>query len=188
MPVHAGDLSLRTTQHATFALPCAAPRALAYLGDPAAVLAALPSVERIIQRQRGTFRITLAPVQIPGLSLRPAAEVAFTIESDRVRITSIDERPNALLADEIATRITGLFVLTTARAGCTVAASLAIDADVHARVVPPLMPRIIAQRTAEAVLNHRMKQEVAAMTRALVQGYPAWEEGNPSPTREGEPE
>ncbi len=175
MPAHVGELPLRTTQHATFALPCTASRAFAYLGNPAAMLAALPSVERIIQRQRGTYRITLAPVQIPGLSLRPAAELSFTIEPDRVRITSIDEQPNALLADEIATRITGLFIPTATRTGCTVAASLTIDADVPARVVPPLMPRIIAQRTAEAVLNHRMKQEVAAMTRTLVHGYPAWE-------------
>lgn len=80
-------------------------------------------------------------------------------------------------AGEIATRIAGLFVPVAAREGCTVQASLAIEAAVSARVVPPLMPRVIAQRTAEAVLNRRMKQEIVAMTRTLVQDYPAWEEG-----------
>ena len=178
MTEHAGDLPLRTTQHATFALPCAVARALAYLGDPTVVLSALPSVERIVQRQRGTYRITLAPVQIPGVSLHPAAEVAFITEPDCVRIESVPEEPHALQAGEIATRVAGVFVAETTRSGCTVRATLAIDADVPARVVPPLMPRIIAHRTAETVLNHRMKQEVAAMTRSLVQGYPTWERAN----------
>jgi hypothetical protein len=177
MPEHAGNLPLRTTHRATFALPCAAPRALAYLGDPAVVLAALPSVERVIQRQQGTFRITLAPVQVLGVSLRPAAEVIFTTEPDRVRIMSIEEEPNTLQAGEIATRVTGLFILTAARTGCMVHASLAVDADVPAHVVPPLLPRRIVQRTAETVLNYRMKQEIVAMTRMLVQGYPVWEAG-----------
>jgi carbon monoxide dehydrogenase subunit G len=192
MPEHAGDLPLRTTQHATFALPGTVARALAYLGDPNVVLSALPSVERVILRQRGTYRITLAPVQIPGVSLRPAAEVTFATEPDRVRITSIAEEPHALQAGEIAARITGHFVPIAAREGCTIQASLAIEADVSARVVPSLMPRIIAQRTAEAVLHRRMKQEIATMTRTLVRGYPAWEAGSPSPSpspeRRGEPE
>ena len=95
-----------------------------------------------------------------------------------MRITSVPEEPDALQAGEIATRIIGRFVPTAARAGCTIQASLAIDADVPARVVPPLMPRIIAQRTAETLLNRRMKQEVATMTRALIQGYAAWERGS----------
>jgi hypothetical protein len=175
MPEHAGGLPLRTIQRAVFPLPCTVARALAYLGDPAVVLSALPSVERVVLRQQGTYRITLAPVQIPGVSLRPAAEVTFATEPDRVRISSVPEEPNALLAGEIATRVTGQFVPIAAREGCTIQASLAIDAEVPARVVPPLMPHIIAQRTAEAVLNRRMKQEITAMTRALAQGYPAWE-------------
>ena len=179
MPEHAGDLPLRTIQHATFALPCAVPRALVYLSDPAVVLCALPSVERIVHRQRGTYRITLAPVQIPGVSLRPAAEVTFATDPECVRIASVPEEPDGLQTGEIVTRVTGRFVPTAAQAGCTVRASLAIDADVPARVVPPLMPRLIAQRTAETVLNHRMKQEFAAMTRALAQGYAAWERENP---------
>jgi hypothetical protein len=174
MPEHAGDLPLRTTQHATFALPGTVARALAYLGDPQVVLSALLSVERVVLRQRGTYRITLAPVQIPGVSLRPAAEVTFATEPDRVRIASVPEEPHALQAGEIATRITGLFALIAAREGCTVQASLAIDAEVPGRVVPPLMPRMIAQRTAEAVLNRRMKQEIATMTRTLMRGYALW--------------
>lgn len=175
MPEHAEDLSIRTIQHATFALPAAPRRAVAYLGDPAVVLSALPSVERIVQRQRGTFRVTLAPVQIPRISLRPAAEVMFVSGADHVRIESVREEPHALQAGEIAMRVTGLFLFAAARAGCTVRASLAIDAAVPAHHLPPLMPRVIAHRTAEAVLVHRMKQEIAAMTRALVRGYPAWE-------------
>lgn len=177
MPEHARGLPVRTTQHATFSLPGAVPCAVAYLGDPAVVLSALPSVERVIQRQRGTFRVTLAPVQIPGLSLRPAAEVTFATGPDRVRIESVRDEPHDLRAGEIATYVAGLFLLTAAGVGCTVRASLAIDADVPAHTLPPLMPHIVAQRTAEAVLVHRMKQEIAAMTRALVGGYPAWEEG-----------
>ena len=175
MPEHTADLPLHMTQHAAFALPCAVPRAIAYLGDPAIVLSALPSIERAVQRQRGTFRITLAPVQTPGVSLRPAAEITFVIEPDRVRIESIPEEPHALQAGEIATRVTGVFTLTAARGSCTVHATLAIDAEAPVIVVSTLMPRIIAHRTAEAVLNHRMKQEIAAMTRTLVRGYPAWE-------------
>jgi hypothetical protein len=177
MPEHAGDLPLRTIQHAAFALPCAVGCALAYLGDPAVVLAALPSVERVVLRQRGTYRITLAPVQLPGVSLRPAAEVTFATEPERVSITSVPEEPHAMQAGEIATRIVGLFVPVATGVGCTVQASLAIEAEVSARVVPPLMPRMIAQRTAEAVLNRRMKQEITVMTRTLVQGYPVWEGG-----------
>lgn len=175
MPDHARDLPLRTTQHAAFALPCAMAHAIAYLGNPAIVLSALPSIERVIHRQRGTFRVTLAPVHVPGVSLRPAAEVTFAAEPDRVRIESIREEPHALQAGEIATYVTGVFLLAAARTGCIVRASLAIDADVPAHVLPSLMPRAIAHRTAETILTHRMKQEIAAMTRALVQGYPAWE-------------
>jgi hypothetical protein len=100
--------------------------------------------------------------------------VTFATEPDRVRIASVPEEPHALQAGEIATRITGLFALIAAREGCTVQASLAIDAEVPGRVVPPLMPRMIAQRTAEAVLNRRMKQEIATMTRTLMRGYALW--------------
>lgn len=174
MPERTGDLPIRTTQRAAFALPCPVPRGIAYLGDPAVVLGALSSVERVIQRQRGSFRVTLAPVHIPGITLRPAAEVVFAIEEGRVTIRSIPEEPHALQPDEVAARISGLFALAPAPGGCTVRASLTIAADVPARVLPPLMPRVIAHRTAEAVLTLRMKQEVAAMTRTLVRGYPAW--------------
>lgn len=179
MPEHAGDLPLRTTQRATFALPCPAGRARAYLGDPAVVLSALPSVERIILRQRGSLRITLAPVQIPGVSLRPAIEVIFATEPDRVRIESVPEGPHALQSGEVATHVAGLFLLAGGGEVCTVRATLAVEAEVPARLVPPLMPRPIAQRTAEAVLTLRMKQEVAAMTRTLVHGYPAWAADHP---------
>jgi len=118
--------------------------------------------------------MTLAPVQILGLSLRPAAEITFAAAQDRVTIRSVPEEPHALQPDEVAARIRGLFVLTAARSGCTVRASLKIDADVPARTLPPLVPRVIAHGAAETVLMLRMKQEVAAMSRALVHGYPAW--------------
>lgn len=178
MPEDGNDLPLRTNHHAAFALPCAVARGVAYLSDPAAVLGALPSVERAIHRQRGTFRVTLAPVAIPGVSLRPAAELVFTTGPDCVTIESVPEEPHDLQPGEVTTRIAGHFVLTPTRVGCTVQASLRVDADVPAHVLPPHMPRIIAHRTAETVLALRMKQEIAAMTRALLNGYAAWEAGN----------
>jgi hypothetical protein len=175
MPERADDLPIHTTQHVTFALPGAVARGIAYLSDPTVVLSALPSAERVIHRQNGAFRVTLAPVQIAGLSLRPAAEIMFAAAQDRVTIRSIPEEPHALQPDEVAARITGLFVLAVARRGCTVRASLKIDADVPARTLPSFMPRVIAHRTAETVLMLRMKQEIAAMSRTLVRGYPAWD-------------
>jgi hypothetical protein len=181
MPERTDDLLIHTTQHATFALPGTVARGIAYLSDPAVVLGALPSVERVIHRQRGTFRVTLAPVQIPGLSLRPAAEITFAATQDRVTIRSVPEEPHALQPDEVAARITGLFVLAATRSGCTVRASLKIDADVPARILPPFMPRVIAHGTAETILMLRMKQEIAAMSRALVHGYPAWEAESAEP-------
>jgi hypothetical protein len=90
----------------------------------------------------------------------------------------VPEEPDALQPDEVAAHITGLFVLTAARSGCTVRASLKIDANVPARTLPPFMPRVIAHRTGETVLMLRMRQEIAAMSRALVRGYPAWEESS----------
>lgn len=174
MPVHAEDLLIQTTQHAAFALSCVVPRGVAYLSDPAVVLGALPSVERVIHRQRGTFRITLAPVQIPGVSLRPAAEVLFVTAEDRVTIRSAPEGPHALQSDEVATRVSGLFALSPARTGCAVRASLTIEAQIPARVLPPSMLRVIAYRTAETILTLRMKQEIGVMTRTLMHGYAGW--------------
>ncbi len=175
MPEHASDLSLQTSQRAFFALPCAVVRGIAYLSDPAIVLGALPSVERVIRRQRGTYRLTLAPIHVPGASLRPAAEVRFAATDSQMAVRSIAEEPDDLQPGEVAARVVGLFVLTPTDTGCGVHVSLRIAARVPAHLLPFLMPRIIAQRTAETVLTHRMKQEVQIMTRTLVRGYTAWE-------------
>lgn len=175
MPEHAADMPLQTSQRASFALPCTVARGIAYLSDPAVVFGALPSVERVIQRQRGTFRVTLAPIHVPGVALRPAAEVAFATADTQVTVRSVREEPHDLLPGEIAARVVGLFVLTPTAAGCGVQASLRIEASVPGRALPSLVPRIIAQRTAETVLTLRIKQEVQTMVRALVQGYGAWE-------------
>jgi hypothetical protein len=68
------------------------------------------------------------------------------------------------------------------KGGCALSTSytsapdyLPFAATVPASDLPPLMPRIIAQRTAEAVLTRRIKLEVQAMTQALVVGYTAWD-------------
>ena len=176
MPEHASDLSLQTSQRASFALPCVMARGIAYLSDPAIVLGAMPSVERVIQRQRGTYRLMLAPIHVPGVSLRPAAEVRFTTTDSQVAVRSVAEEPNDLQPGEVAARVVGLFGLTPTATGCGVHASLRIAAYVPANVLPSLMPRIIAQRTAETVLIRRMKQEVQVMTRTLVRGYTLWED------------
>ena len=175
MPDHARDMPLQTSQRAAFALPCTVARGIVYLSDPALVLGALPSVERVIQRQRGAFRVTLAPIHVPGVALQPAAEVVFTATDAQVTIRSIAEELHDLQPGEVAARIVGLFVVAPTDTGCGVRASLRIAASVPARVLPPLIPRIIARRTAETVLALRIKQEVQAMVRALVQGYSAWE-------------
>ena len=175
MPEHATDMPLQTSQRAAFALPCTVARGIAYLSDPATVLSALPSVERIIQRQRGTYRVMLAPIHVPGVSLRPAAEVIFTTTESQVCIQSVAEEPHDLQASEVATHIYGLFILTPTATDCSVHASLRVTATIPARTLLPFMPRIIAQRTAEAILTIRIKQEVQMMTRALVRGYAAWE-------------
>lgn len=175
MPEHAGDLPLQTSQRATFALPCTVARGIAYLGDPAVVLGALPGVERAILRQRGTYRLVLAPIRAPGIALRPAAEVEFAATDSGVVIRSVAAEPHALQPGEVAARIVGLFRLAPTATGCGVRASLRIGARVPVRLLPPLMPRIIAQRTAEAVLTRRIKQEVQAMVRTLVRGYTLWE-------------
>jgi len=65
--------------------------------------------------------------------------------------------------------------------GCAVQAALTLAADIPARTLPPFMPRVIAERTIEALLILRMKQEVAALTHDLVRGYPAWERDVTSP-------
>ncbi|MGH8164170.1 MAG: DUF1997 domain-containing protein [Rhodanobacteraceae bacterium] len=175
MSEHASDLSLQTSQRAFFALPCVVARGIAYLSDPAIVLGALPSVERVILRPHGTYRLTLAPIHVPGVSLRPAAEVRFATTDSQVAVRSVAEEPNDLQPGEVAARVVGLFALTPTATGCGVHASLRIAARVPAHLLPSLMPRIIAQRTAEAVLIRRMKQEVQMMTRTLVRGYSMWE-------------
>jgi hypothetical protein len=53
--------------------------------------------------------------------------------------------------------------------------TLRLAAAIPARAVPPLMPRALAQRTAEGLLSLRMKQEVLAMARTLVAGFAAWD-------------
>ncbi|MHB8646522.1 MAG: DUF1997 domain-containing protein [Thermomicrobiales bacterium] len=174
MPGQTADMSLQTSQRATFALPCTVARGIAYLRDPTVVLGALPSIERVIQRPRGAYRLKLAPIQFPGLSLRPAAEVAFVSADGHVTIRSIVEEPHALEPGEVAIRVTGSFLLTPTATGCGVQASLRITAILSAHILPPLIPRIIARRTAEAVLTRRIAQEVQIMTRTLAQGYAAW--------------
>lgn len=175
MPERTGELPLRTSHRATFALPCSTERGIAYLSDPTIVLGALPSVERAIQRQRGTYRLILTPIHIPGVSLRPAAEVRFAATDTQVAVRSIAEELDDLQSGEVTARIVGLFALTPAARGSTVHASLRIAARVPAYAMPPLMPRIIALRTAETVLIRRIKQEVQMMTRTLVRGYSSWE-------------
>ncbi len=175
MTERAGEMPLQTSQHAVFALPCTMARGVIYLCDPTIVLGALPGVERVIQRQQGAYRVTFAPIQALGVSLRPAAEVTFAVTDGQVAIRSITEAPHNLQASEVATRVTGLFVLIATATGCDIHASLRIAASVPARILPSLMPRIIVQRTAETVLSRRIKQEVQMMTRTLVQGYAAWE-------------
>jgi len=166
MPVHARDIPLQTSHGASFALPCTAARGVIYLSDPSVVLGALPSVERVVQRQCGTFRVVLAPIHVPGVALRPAAEVVFAATDAQVTIRSIAEEPHDLRPGEVVAHVVGLFALTPTAAGCGVQASLWIAARVPTRLLPPLMPRIIAQRTAETLLTLRIKQEVQAMVRA----------------------
>lgn len=175
MTERAGEIPLQTSQHATFALPCTVAHGVAYLSDPTIVLGALPGVERVIQRQQGAYRVMFAPIQALGVSLRPAAEVTFATTDGQVAIRSITGAPHNLRASEVATRVTGLFILTATASGCDIRASLRIAASVPARILPSLMPRIIAQRAAETVLARRIKQEVQMMTGALIQGYAAWE-------------
>ncbi len=175
MPEHMRDLALHTTQHAAFALPGSVARGVAYLSDPACLFGALPSMERVIERRGGTYRITLAPINLPGHALRPAAEVAFTTTATRVVIQSVRGEPHDLQPGEVATDVGGAFNLSARANGCAVQAMLRLAARIPARVIPPLMPRMIAQRTAEAMLVYRMKAEFHAMTQALIAGYAAWE-------------
>lgn len=175
MPEHAADMPLQTSQRAAFALPCPVARGIAYLSDPAAVLSALPSMERIIQRQRGTYRLVLAPIHLLGVSLRPAAEITFATTESQVMIRSIAEEPSDLQPGEVVAYVIGRFILKPTEAGCITQASLRIAATIPARVLPSMVPRIIAQRTAETVLTLRIKQETQMMTRSLVRGYAAWE-------------
>jgi uncharacterized protein DUF1997 len=175
MPEHTREIALETSQRAAFALPCAVARGIAYLSDPAVIFGALPSMERVIQRQHGAYRLMLGPIHVLGVSLRPAAEVEFATTDAQIAIRSIAAEPHDLQPGEVAARITGRFVLTPTATGCGVRASLRVAARVPARVLPPLVPRVIAQRTAATVLTRRITQEVRTMTRTLVQGYTMWE-------------
>ena len=175
MPDPTRDLPLQTTQRAAFGLPCAVTRAVMYLSDPTITLGGLPSVERIVLRQRGSYRLTFRPIQVPGFALRPAAEVRFTTGADRVSVTSVPEEPHHLQPGEVAARIAGLFIGNTSARGCMVRATLTIDAVIPARVLPSLMPRALALGTIEALLTHRMKREVATLAHHLVNAFGAWE-------------
>ena len=172
MPEPTRDLPLQTTQNAAFTLPCPVARGITYLSDPEIVLSALPSVERIVLRQRGSYRLTLAPIHLPGHALRPAVEIVFEAAADRVTIRSVDDTPFNLQSDEVAADVVSAFRLRPTATGCAVEASLQLAATIPGHTVPTLMPRIIARRTAEAMLVLRMKQEVQGMTRALLHGFP----------------
>lgn len=175
MPDQPRDLPLQTTQNAAFTLPCPVARGIAYLSVPEVVLPALPSVERIVLRQRGSYRLTLAPIHLPGHALRPAVEIVFTTTANGVTIRSIDDVPYGLRSDEVAATVISDFRLCPTATGCAVEASLQLVATIPGHIIPTLMPRMIARRTAEAVLVLRMKQEVQGMTRSLLHGYADWE-------------
>lgn len=157
-----------------FALPRPVARGVAYLCNPSVLLGALPSVERVIARTRGTYRLTLAPTRAPGLMLRPAAEVTFAATEDQVVIESVPEEPHALQEGEIPLHVNATLRLRVTQTGCTIDATLRLAAVIPARLLPPL-PRSITQRTAAGFLGLHLTQEMQAMARALVVGFAAWE-------------
>ncbi len=169
------DIPITITHSLTFVLPAPVERAVRYLSDPAILLGALPTVERAVLRQGGTYRLTLAPIRTLGQAFRPAAEVAIVVADDAVRIRSLPEGPNALQESEVATHVDGTLRLSATATGSDVRGTLRLAAAIPARAIPPLMPRTLAQRTAEGLLNLRMKQEVHAMARTLVAGFAAWD-------------
>jgi hypothetical protein len=175
VPEQPPDIPLSITHAITFTLPCPVARGVAYLGDPAILLGALPSVERVVARHQGTYRLTLEAIRALGHTLRPAAEIVIAITADRVAIRSVPEPPHLLHPDEIATQVEGNLSLVNTARGCDVHCTLRLAAAIPARAIPPLMPRALAHRTAEGLLGLRLRQDMQAMARALVAGFPAWD-------------
>lgn len=169
------DIPITITHPTAFALPCPVPRGITYLSDPSILLGALPSVERVVMRQRGTYRLTLAPIRFFNHAFRPAAEVTLTTTDERVTIQSISEEPFARQGDEILTRVDGTLRLTAIATGSDVRGALRLTATIPARTIPPLMPRMLAHRTAERLLGLRLRQEMQAMARTLSAGFAAWD-------------
>ncbi len=169
------NVPLQMTRRAAFTLPCPTGRATAYLSDPAVLFGALPSVERVIARRQGTFRLVLAPIPVPGYALRPAAEVAIVTGAERVTVRSIAAMPADLQAGEIQTEISGFFALAAMPAGCAVRAALSLGAEIPTHVLPRFMPRAIAARTVEALLMPHLTREVSTLTRELAHGFLRWE-------------
>src|SRR5262249_2377112 len=184
------DLPITITHSIAFLLLCPTSRGIAYLSDPEILLGALPSVERAVARQRGTYRLTLAPIRSPGHTFRPAAEVTIATVDDRVMIQSVAEELHALQTNEVAILVSGTFRVTATAAGCDVRATLNLTASIPPRAIPPFMPRSLAHRTAEGILGRRMRQELHATARALVSGFAAWDSeqqsaaSGPQPARE----
>jgi hypothetical protein len=173
-------IPLSITHTIAFALPCPVARGIAYLGDPTILLGALPSIERVVARQRGTYRLTLEPIRALGHILRPAAEVTIVTATDRIAIQSVPGPPHLPQGDEIATQVEGTLSLTTTARGCDVHCTLRLAADIPARIIPPLMPRVLAHRTAEGLLGLRLRQDMQAMARALATGFAAWDAEQPA--------
>jgi hypothetical protein len=169
------DLPLTITHSLAFALPCPVSRAMDYLSEPAILLGALPSVERVRERRHGTSRLTLAPIRMLGVVLRPAAEVTIVTAANRVRIASVDAEPDAIQGDEVPTQVDATLQLTPTATGCDARGTLRLAATIPERTIPPFMPRALAQRTAEGLLGLRLMQEAHAMARALVAGFAAWD-------------
>jgi hypothetical protein len=187
MPKQPPDLPITITHSIAFSLLCPVSRGITYLSDPEILLGALPSVEHVVARQRGTYRLTLAPIRSPGHTIRPAAEVTIAAMDDRVTIQSVAEEPHALQANEVATRVSGTFRVTATAAGCDIRATLHLAASIPPRAIPPLMPRALAHRTAEGILGLRMRQELHATARALVADFAAWDAEHRSATRGQQP-
>src|SRR3954451_5007859 len=101
MPAPPPDIPITITHSLTLVLPSAVQRDLIYLSDPAILLGALPIVERAVLRQRGTYRLTLAPIRTFGQAFRPAAEIAIVAADTEVAIRSVAGEPNALQEGEI---------------------------------------------------------------------------------------
>jgi hypothetical protein len=169
------DIPITITHSLTFLLPSPVERAIRYLSEPAILLGALPIVERAVLRQRGTYRLTLEPIRTFGHAIQPAAEVAIVATDGAVRIQSVTEEPNALQESEVSTQVDGILRLFATATGSDVRGTLRLAAAVPARAIPPLMPRMLAHRTAEKLLGLRLRQEMQAMARTLSAGFAAWD-------------